>query len=121
MNGSPTPRQLGYYFPAEFDKHRATWLSWPHKEASWPGKIQTIYPSYSRFIRELSKGEDVCINVKDAVMQASVVGHLELEGGDMAGVGFFFHPSNDAWCRDHGPAFLVNPRAEQKKVIVDWN
>jgi agmatine deiminase len=31
------------------------------------------------------------------------------------------HPTNDAWCRDHGPAFLINPAAEQKKVIVDWN
>ncbi|HVZ96341.1 MAG TPA: agmatine deiminase family protein, partial [Chitinophagaceae bacterium] len=31
------------------------------------------------------------------------------------------HPTNDAWCRDHGPAFLINPSAEQKKVIVDWD
>ena len=38
------PKELGYYFPAEFALHRATWLSWPHKEASWPGKIHTIYP-----------------------------------------------------------------------------
>ena len=33
----------------------------------------------------------------------------------------FFHPTNDAWCRDHGPAFLINPDATQKKIIVDWN
>jgi hypothetical protein len=26
------------YFPAEFAPHTATWLSWPHKEESWPGK-----------------------------------------------------------------------------------
>ena len=37
------PRELGYYFPAEFAPHEATWLSWPHKEASWPGKIHTIF------------------------------------------------------------------------------
>lgn len=116
-----TPKQAGYYFPAEFDKHAATWLSWPHKEASWPGKIHTIYPSYSRMIRELTQGEDVCINVKDAAMQASAVGHLELAGVNMDRVRFFLHPTNDAWCRDHGPAFLVNPGAAQKKVIVDWN
>jgi len=116
-----TPRQAGYYFPAEFDRHRATWLSWPHKEASWPGKIHTIYPFYSRFVHELTKGEEVCINVKDAAMAASVTGHLELAGVDMAKVRCFFHPTNDAWCRDHGPAFLINPAAERKKVIVDWN
>jgi agmatine deiminase len=116
-----TPKQAGYYFPAEFAPHRATWLSWPHKEASWPGKIPTIYPSYSKFVRELSMGEEVCINVNDAAMQASAVGHLELAGVNMDRVSFFFHPTNDAWCRDHGPAFLINPAAEQRKVIVDWN
>jgi agmatine deiminase len=39
---------------------------------------------------------------------------------DLSLVDFFFHPTNDAWCRDHGPAFLINPNADQKKVIVDW-
>ena len=121
MSITPTPRQLGYYFPAEFDQHAATWLSWPHKEASWPGKIAAIYPNYSRFIRELTEGEIVCINVRDAAMKAFAVGHLEAAGVNMERVRWFFHPTNDAWCRDHGPAFLINPAAETKKVIVDWN
>src|ERR1700753_1151162 len=116
-----TPKELGYYFPAEFSRPTATWLSWPHKEASWPGKIDAIYPFYSRFIKELAKGEEVRINVRDAAMQASAVSHLETAGVDMSMVKFFIHPTNDAWCRDHGPAFLINPAAEQKKVIVDWN
>jgi agmatine deiminase len=42
-----TPKSLGYYFPAEFAPHDAIWLSWPHKEESWPGKIASIYPSYT--------------------------------------------------------------------------
>lgn len=115
-----TPKDLGYYFPAEFAPHTATWLSWPHKEASWPGKIHTIYPSYSKFIKELAKGEKVNINVADGSMKAFATGHLQNEGVDLGNVEFFFHPTNDAWCRDHGPAFLVNPAADIKKVIVDW-
>ena len=118
---SSTPKASGYYFPAEFHPHVATWLSWPHKEASWPGKIHTIYPYYSQFIKELVKGEDVCINVRDEAMKTFAVSCLEREGVDMSRVRFFFHPTNDAWCRDHGPAFLINPQAAQKKVIVDWN
>jgi agmatine deiminase len=118
---SSTPKASGYYFPAEFHQHVATWLSWPHKEASWPGKIHTIYPYYSQFIKELVKGEDVCINVRDEAMKTFAVSCLEREGVDMSRVRFFFHPTNDAWCRDHGPAFLINPQAAQKKVIVDWN
>ena len=116
-----TPQQLGYYFPAEFDKHAATWLSWPHKEASWPGKIQAIYPYYSQFVKELTLGEQVCINVRDEAMKAAAIGHLRQAGVNLDRVSFFLHPTNDAWCRDHGPAFLVNPAAETRKVIVDWN
>jgi len=54
-------------------------------------------------------------------MKTFAVSCLEREGVDMSRVRFFFHPTNDAWCRDHGPAFLINPQAAQKKVIVDWN
>lgn len=114
------PRQLGYYFPAEFEPHVATWLSWPHKEASWPGKIHTIFPNYAKFIKELTAGELVRINVADEAMKTFAISHLEKEGVDLSKVEFFFHPTNDAWCRDHGPAFLINPAADQKKVIVDW-
>jgi len=116
-----TPKELGYYFPAEFAPHVATWLSWPHKEASWPGKIDSIYPSYTAFIKALTAGEKVCINVKDEAMKAFAVAHLQKAAADLSKVEFFFHPTNDAWCRDHGPAFLINPAADQKKVIVNWN
>jgi agmatine deiminase len=116
-----TPKELGYYFPAEFAPHAATWLSWPHKEASWPGKINTIYPYYSQFVKELTAGEQVCINVNDEAMKAFAIQYLTEAGVDPGKVQFFLHPTNDAWCRDHGPAFLINPKAAQKKVIVDWN
>lgn len=116
---SPTPKELGYYFPAEFAPHRATWLSWPHKEASWPGKIHTVYEPYSQFVKELTKGEIVCINVVDENMKVFAQKHLAAAGVDMNKIEFFFHPTNDAWCRDHGPAFLLH-RDEGKKAIVDW-
>ena len=117
---STTPGQLGYVFPAEFAPHTATWLSWPHKEASWPGKIHTIYPFYSQFVKELALSEKVRINVVDETMKAFATKHLQDAQVDMSQVEFFLHPTNDAWCRDHGPAFLINSNAEQKKVVVDW-
>ncbi|MGE7774596.1 agmatine deiminase family protein [Chitinophaga sp. NPDC101104] len=117
----PTPRELGYYFPAEFHPHTATWLSWPHKEASWPGKIDSIFPHYSRFIKYLADSELVRINVADEVMKTFATRHLQQAGVNVGNVEFFIHPTNDAWCRDHGPAFLINPDAEKKKAVVDWN
>ena len=54
-------------------------------------------------------------------MKAFAIKCLSEAGVDLQKVEFFLHPTNDAWCRDHGPAFLVNPTAAIKKVIVDWN
>lgn len=114
------PKGQGYFFPAEWHRHTATWLSWPHKEASWPGKIDSVYQPYGQFIKAVSEGELVCINVADSEMEAFARQHLASQGVDLGRIRFFHHPTNDAWCRDHGPAFLINPKAKEKKVIVDW-
>lgn len=114
-----TPRELGLHFPAEFAPQRAMWLSWPHKEESWPGKIDSIYPVYAQFIKLVAEGQRVCINVADEAMKAFAVKHLQLVGADLSQIDFYLHPTNDAWCRDHGPAFLVNYEKKQK-AIVDW-
>ena len=114
-----TPKQLGFHFPAEFEKHDATWLSWPHKEASWPGKIDSIYPAYSFFVKLLALSEKVKINVSDEVMKAQAMIHLTDAGVNTSNIQFHLNPTNDAWCRDHGPAYLIN-RKEKKKAIIDW-
>jgi len=119
---NPTPKALGYHFPAEWHSHRATWLSWPHKEASWPGKLEHIYNPYCQFIKEVAAGEQVCINVLDETMRERAIVHLTEVGADLRNVAFYQHPTDDAWCRDHGPAFLIRPGNGDgaSKVVVDW-
>ena len=121
QSGAATPAELGYYFPAEFAPQESMWLSWPHKEESWPGKIETIFTPYSKFIKEVAKGQKVNINVADEAMKAFALTHLEKAGIDLSKITFHFFPTNDAWCRDHGPAFVINPKAEVKKALVKWN
>jgi len=118
--GAVTPAELGYFFPAEFAPQESMWLSWPHKEASWPGKIDTIYAPYSQFVKEVAKAQKVNINVLDQAMKNFALIHLEKAGADLSRINFHFFPTNDAWCRDHGPAFLINPLADIKKVLVKW-
>ncbi|HTE01226.1 MAG TPA: agmatine deiminase family protein [Mucilaginibacter sp.] len=116
---SNTPASQGFSFPAEWAPHTATWLSWPHKEESWPGKIVTIYKPYCEFIKAVSKGELVRINVINEQMEAFAKEQLQLVGADLKRIEFFEFPTNDAWCRDHGPAFLINSDTKEK-VIIDW-
>jgi len=116
---STMDKLASFFFPAEWYPHIATWLSWPHKEESWPGKIETIYKPYCEFIKILTEGELVRINVKDAEMEAFAKSELTKVGTDLSNVEFYHFPTNDAWCRDHGPAFLINAETKQK-AIVDW-
>ncbi len=115
-----TPAAAGYYFPAEFALHTATWLSWPHNPDTWPGKIETVYTPYAQFIKILTASEYVHINVTDEAMEWKAKEVLQKTDVNLERVRFFHHPTNDAWCRDHGPAFLINPDSRQPKVIVDW-
>ncbi|MCY1521111.1 Agmatine deiminase [compost metagenome] len=112
-----SPKQQGLAFPAEWEKHEATWLSWPHKEESWPGKIETIYAPYCEFIKIIATGEKVRINVRDEVMKAFAISEMQKVDADLSRIEFYFNESNDAWCRDHGPAFVVRGK---EKAVVDW-
>lgn len=113
------PAQKGFYFPAEWEEHEATWLSWPHNPDTWPGKIDTIYKPYCEFIKLVAEGEKVKINVRDKEMAKDAFAKIQKAGADMSRVFFYVNPTNDAWCRDHGPAFLMN-RNSNEKMIVDW-
>ena len=114
-----SPKKAGYTFPAEWAKHEATWLSWPHKEASWPGKLETIYTPYCQFIKAVAAGEKVRININDEETRAFAIAELEKVGANLANVEFYFNATNDAWCRDHGPAFLLS-KDQKAKAVVDW-
>lgn len=116
-----TPKEQGYYMPAEWARHEATWLTYPKNPDSWPGKIETIYPSYHLFIKTLAECERVHINVDDETMLHHVKVELDKIGANMCNISIHIIPSNDAWCRDHGPAFLLNWNDKGKRAIVNWN
>ncbi len=67
-----TPAELGYRMPAEWEPHRGTWLSWPHKEASWPGKFGPVPAIFARMVRHLADHEEVHINVAGPAMEHEV-------------------------------------------------
>jgi agmatine deiminase len=116
-----SPADFGYRMPAEWAPHRGTWLSWPHKEASWPGKFEPVPRIFARMVGVLSPHEEVHVNVRDAAMEADVRDLLAAEDVGAVNVFFHHHPTNDAWCRDHGPIFLQRDTPHgREEAIVDW-
>jgi agmatine deiminase len=108
------PSALGYRMPAEWEPHVATWLSWPHKLESWPGKFEPIPPLYARLVRELAAHEPLNILAGGHPMaQAKAL------VGAVPNVILFDIPTDDAWIRDSGPTFLLGPTGAPP-ALVDW-
>ncbi|MEO8604802.1 MAG: agmatine deiminase family protein [bacterium] len=103
--------------PAEWEPHAATWLSWPHKESSWPGKLERIPRYWVEMVRALVVGEVVNILVNEWAPAAQVRELLQRAGVDLARVRLHEVPTDDAWMRDHGPTFVT---CGGDTVLVDW-
>jgi agmatine deiminase len=103
--------------PAEWARHRGTWLSWPHKEASWPGNFTPIPAIIAEAVRHLVTGEEVHINVNGDAMEQQA--RFVLTDAHVPTDRVFFHhnPTDDAWCRDHGPIFVQHA---DEQIILDW-
>jgi agmatine deiminase len=116
-----TPREMGYHMPAEWEPHEATWLSWPHKEASWPGRFEPVPAVFVELSKLLTESELVRINVADEDFADRVRKLLRSGGVNLDAVRFHFNPTDDAWCRDHGPIYVVREvKGRRERAINDW-
>src|SRR5688500_10668270 len=123
-----TPLALGYRFPAEWERHSGTWFSWPRPEGiSFPGKYHTVPENLARIMCEIQAREQVHINVPNENWAHLVRSQLKEHGCPTKNVFFHHIKTNESWCRDHGPAFVVRRRKMRTKkatkaegAIVDW-
>ncbi|HLT92700.1 MAG TPA: agmatine deiminase family protein [Woeseiaceae bacterium] len=114
-----TPAARGYRMPAEWTPHQATWISWPHKRESWPGKFEPVEPVMVRAVQALAESELVRINVLDERHERHV---RELLEGKARPDRVAFHriPTNDAWCRDHGAIFVTREHPDDPALALDF-
>lgn len=117
-----TPASLGYTFPAEWTRHAGTWFSWPRPEGiSFPDKYHTVPANLAAIIREIEPRERVNINVPNANWEFIVRQQLKEGGCKLKNVKFWHNLTNENWCRDHGPAFVIKKAGKvRKRAIVDW-
>ncbi len=109
-----TPRELRYRWPAEWEPHAATWLAWPHNRNTWPGKFDVIPPIFARMVRAFAEFEPVRL----LAAAGTVAEDARQQIGGGADVEVIDIPTNDAWCRDHGPMFLAG--SGLPPALVNW-
>ncbi len=85
-----TPQELGFAMPAEWERHEATWLGWPHNATDWPDKLDTIRWVYGEMVRKISPGEIARILVRNQAEEKLARSYLTRSGADLKNVQFIF-------------------------------
>jgi len=115
------PAELGFRMPAEWEPHAATWLIWPHKRDSWPGRFEHIPAVWAQVARAIAESETVRILVADEEHLEKARKALESTGLPPERVRFYGVPTDDAWIRDCGPIFLTRQRETRVELAaVGW-
>lgn len=126
-NGFRSPRKAGmtestihYLMPAEWEKHSATLLAWPHNKEDWPDKFSPIPWVYAEIIRYLTQVERVVLLVRNEKEQAQATDICERAGVDTGKIDFHIVPTNRIWMRDSGPIVVKALGNGQQATLLDW-
>ena len=112
-----TPAALGYFMPAEWQPHEATWLSWPKDPLTWPDRVPQAQEIFLQMMGALAPNEVVNLLVDDAETEALVRQRCNFPGVD--NIRFQRLQTVDSWIRDYGPNFLLHKSA-QTLAYNDW-
>ena len=91
--------------PAEWERHHATWIGWPHNKSDWPGRFGPIPWVYTEIVRKLAPAEIVRILVNSSAHEGTARRALTSAGVSVDRVEFFRFPTNRGWTRDFGALF----------------
>ena len=118
------PIELGYSMPPEWAMHSATWIAWPRPEGiSFPDLYERVPDNLMQIIREIVPRETLCITIPNTNWQKIVEKEFEQHNVPLNNVRFYHIYSDEAWCRDHGPAFVLRKRRNgtMQAAVIDWD
>lgn len=94
-----------FSFPAEWHRHDATWIAWPHHEPDWPGKLGPIPWVYAEIARVIALHERVEILCHDDAVRHAAERHLGSHGVTQ-NVRLHTVANDRVWLRDSAPTFV---------------
>lgn len=107
--------------PAEWERHDATWIAWPHHEADWPAKLEAVRWAYAEIVRVLAEHERVEILCENEAVRDSASEMLRAHDVVMQRVNLLIQRTDRGWLRDSGPSFVWNANGEVELIAWDFN
>src|SRR5271154_4565988 len=105
--------------PAEWERHEATWLAWPHHTTDWLDKIDVIRWVYGEMVRKLCAGAIVRILVNNQAEENLARRYVGRAGADLNRVEFIRHPTNRGWTLDSGPIFVRRKKGKSRNAATE--
>ncbi|MEO1191796.1 MAG: agmatine deiminase family protein [Pseudomonadota bacterium] len=106
-----TPREEGFFMPAEWTPHSRCLMAWPVRLELWDDRLEAARDAYSEVAQAISQFEPVTLLTPPEELASASM----RTGGKVSTLPL---PINDSWMRDNGPTFVVN---EAGTVAgVDW-
>lgn len=106
----PTPASLGYYMPAEWHPHSATWLTWPKDPLTWPDRVPQVEKIFLQMMAALAPNEIVNLLVDNEETECTVRARCKFPGAE--NIRFHQIVTVDSWIRDYGPNFVVSDKPQ---------
>jgi agmatine deiminase len=109
-----------FAMPAEWERHEATWMTFPHNVNTWPERLPKVQKVYAEMVAHVSTGERVDLLVQDKTTE-EIAKSLIFSHPFARPENIVFHPipTMDSWIRDYGPTFVVN-RQKRQAGMVHW-
>ncbi|GAB4479233.1 MAG: agmatine deiminase [Anaerolineales bacterium] len=108
---STTPRQDGFYMPAEFAPHKQTWMLWPERPDNWRLGAKPAQKAFVAVAKAIAQFEPVVMGVNHRqFLNARSMLPPEVRVIEIS--------NNDSWMRDVGPTFVLNDSGKVR--LVDW-
>ena len=109
---------MTYRMPAEWEPHRATWISWPHHEPDWAGKLGPIPWVYAEIARVVAEHEPIEILCATDAIRDSACGVLEAHGVRRDRVRMHIVATDRVWLRDSAPTGVIDRAGDM--VWLNW-
>lgn len=108
-----------YVMPAEYQAADAVWMSWAGDSQLWGALRPQAMCELANLIVELSQHTSVHVNA-GASISTEAESYLKGAGVNRANLMMHDIPTEDVWCRDHGPTF-VTKKFDRTMAAVDWH
>src|SRR5688572_24822433 len=101
---TPTPAEMGFQMPAEWEKQESVWLVWPRDPLTWPDRVEKARGTFLDAMRHVTPWQNVELVVHNDLLAEAQKAVFD---AGIRKVTFHAVDHQDSWIRDYGPIYLT--------------